>query len=203
MKLYYARGACSLSVHIALREAGLAFDLVKYDIPKVVLDAPGTIRDVNPKGYVPVLVLDDGQRLTEVAVVLQWVADQRPEKKLAPPAGTMERYRLQEWLNFTATEIHKLFWPFFHADAAAEKPTTEPRLRRSLDYADKSLEGRPFLMGEGFTVADCYLFNVVNWIKPAGLDVAAWPRLRDYRSRMAERPAVRAAMEAEGLLKKA
>ncbi|HUB06826.1 MAG TPA: glutathione transferase GstA [Myxococcales bacterium] len=202
MKLYYARGACSLSVHIALREAGLAFDLVKYDIPKATLEAPGKIQDVNVKGYVPVLVLDDGQRLTEVAVVLQYVADRVPDKKLAPPAGTMERYRLQEWLNFTATEIHKLFWPFFHEAAAPEKPTVEPRLRKSLDFADRAVAERPFLMGETFTVADCYLFNVVNWIKPAGLDVAAWPHLRDYRARILERPAVRAAMEAEGLLKR-
>ncbi len=203
MKLYYARGACSLSVHIALREAGLPFDLVRYDIPQASLEGPGTIRDANPKGYVPVLALDDGQRLTEAAVVLQWIADRVPEKKLAPPAGTMERYRLQEWLNFTATEIHKLFWPFFHPDAAAEKPTTEPRLRRSLDFAARGVAGRPFLMGEAFTVADAYLFNVVNWIKPAGLDVAAWPELREYRTRVAERPAVKAALEAEGLLKRA
>lgn len=201
MKLYYARGACSLSVHIALREAGLSFDLVRYDIPKAHLDAPGALGDVNPKGYVPVLVLEDGQRLTEAAVVLQWVADRKPELKLAPPCGTMERYRLQEWLNFTATEVHKLFWPFFHEKAAPEKPTAEPRLRKALDFADRALAGRQFLLN-GFTVADCYLFNVANWIRPAGLNIAAWPNLRDYRARIADRPAVQAALEAEGLLKR-
>ncbi len=202
MKLYYALGACSLSVHIALREAGLPFDLVRYDIQKAALDAPGTLREVHAKGYVPILELDDGQRLTEAAVVLQWVADQRPELGFAPRPGTMERYRLQEWLNFCATEIHKLFWPYFHADAAAEKPTVEPRLRRSLEYVQRALTDRPFLMASGFTVADAYLFNLVNWLRPAGLDVAEWPALRDYRARIAERPAVRAAMEPEGRLKR-
>ncbi len=199
MKLYYGRATCSLSCHIALREAHQTFELVRFDLPTHKLDDGRPIEAVNPKGYVPVLELDDGQRLTEAAVVLQYIAD-RPGANLAPPFGTFERYRMQEWLNFVATELHKPFWPFFHAEAAAEKPTVEPRLRKALSYAEKSLGGRPSLLPSGFSVADIYLFNIVNWIRPAGLNPADWPGLQAFRKLMIERPAVQAAMALEQLL---
>lgn len=145
-------------------------------------------------------MLDDGQRLTEVAVVCQYIADQRPESALAPAAGTMERYRLQEWLNYLATEIHKPYWPLFHGPDA-EKPGTKERLEQQFGWVERKLGTRPFLMGERFTVADAYLLTMVNWMRPAGLDPTRWPRLKEYRARLSERPSVRAALEAEGLLK--
>jgi glutathione S-transferase len=199
MKLYYGRGTCSLGCHIALRESHQPVELVRFDLPTHKLEDGRPIEDVNPKGYVPVLELDDGERLTEAAVVLQYIAD-RPGANLAPPIGTMERYRMQEWLNFVATELHKPFWPFFHLEAAAEKPTVEPRLRKALGYVEKSLGGRPSLLPFGLTVADIYLFNIVNWIRPAGLDVSVWPGLQAFRKQMLERPAVQAAMSFEQIL---
>ena len=199
MKLYYGRATCSLSCHIALREAHQQFELVRFDLPSHKLEDGRLIEAVNPKGYVPVLELDDGQRLTEASVVLQYIAD-RPGANLAPPFGTFERYQMQEWLNFVATEIHKPFWPFLHAEAAPEKPTVEPRLRKALGYAEASLGGRPSLLASGFSVADIYLFNMVNWIRPAGLNVADWPGLGAFRKQMLERPSVQAAMAVEHLL---
>jgi glutathione S-transferase len=199
MKLYYGRGTCSLACHIALREAHQTFELVRFDLPSHKLEDGRLIEAVNPKGYVPVLELDDGQRLTEASVVLQYIAD-RPGANLGPPAGTFERYRMQEWLNFVATEIHKLFWPFFHVEAAPEKPTVEPRLRKSLSYAQALLGDRTSLLPSGFSVADIYLFNMINWIRPAGLNVADWPGLQTFRKMIMERPAVQAAMALEHLL---
>jgi len=205
MKLYYMPGACSLAPHIAMREAGMTFDLVLYDSRKHALENGASLESVNEKGYVPVLELDSGERLTEVAAVLQYVADQAPASKLAPPSGTLERYRLQEWLSFISTEIHKAFWPFFHEGCDAEKPTQGERLQKRLSWVEQKLGDRPFLMGPGdaFTVADCYLYTVTNWIRPAGFDLARWPGLQRYRSRLRERPSVTAALGAEGLLKRA
>ena len=199
MKLYYGRATCSLSCHIALREAKLQFELVRFDLPSHKLEDGRPIEAVNPKGYVPVLELDDGQRLTEASVVLQYIAD-RPGANLGPAFGTFERYRMLEWLNFTATELHKPYWPFFHSEAAPEKPTAEPRLRKALSYAEASLGGRPSLLASGFSVADIYLFNMVNWIRPAGFNVADWPGLQAFRKQMLERPAVQAAMAVEQIL---
>ncbi|HET7784730.1 MAG TPA: glutathione transferase GstA [Myxococcales bacterium] len=201
MKLVYFPGACSFAPHVALREAGLPFTLVLYDRATHQLDAGGALEDVNDKGYVPVLELDDGERLTEAAVILQYIADQRPETGLAPPAGTMARYRLQEWLNFIATEIHKSYWPLFHGPEV-EKPTARERLDRRFSWTQEKIAGRSFVMGDTFTVADAYLLTVVNWMRPAGLDPGKWPGLKDYRARLAQRPSVRAALEAEGLLKR-
>lgn len=204
MKLYYMQGACSLAPHVALREAGMAFQLVRYDQEKDALEDGRSLSTVNEKGYVPVLELDGGERLTEVAAVLQYVADQAPASKLAPANGTLERYHLQEWLNYLATEIHKSFWPFFHGGCEAEKPLQAERLQNRLSWVERKLGDRPFLAGSGetFTVADCYLLTLVNWIRPAGFDLARWPGLQKYRSRMRERPSVKAALEAEGLLKR-
>ena len=200
MKLVYFPGACSFAPHVTLREAGLPFTLVRYDRESHQLDGGGRLEDVNEKGYVPVLELDDGQRLTEVAVVCQYIADQRPETGLAPRAGTMERYRLQEWLNFFASEIHKAYWPLFHGPEA-EKPGARERLDRRFAWTQGKLGSGPFLMGDTFTIADAYLLTMVNWMRPAGLDPSRWPGLKEYRSRLSQRPAVRAALAAEGLLK--
>lgn len=198
------QGACSLAPHIALREAGMAFDLVRYDGEKHALENGAALETVNEKGYVPVLELDGGERLTEVGAVLQYVADQAPASKLAPANGTLERYRMQEWLSFLATEIHKAFWPFFHEGCEAEKPAQAERLQQRLSWVEQRLGDRAFLAGSGetFTIADCYLLTVVNWIRPAGLDLGKWPGLQRYRSRLRERPSVSAALQAEGLLKR-
>lgn len=202
MKLYYAAGTCSHAPHIALREAGLPFSLVRYDMKAAHLEDGGALTSVNEKGYVPVLELDDGQRLTEVSAILQYIADRVPERRLAPPAGSMERYRLQEWLNFLATEIHKIYWPLFHDGAEIEKKNALEKLHRQFGWVEKKLGDREFLLGETFTVADAYLLTLLNWTRAAGIDLAAWPKLAAYRTRLRERPAVMAALEAEGLLKR-
>jgi glutathione S-transferase len=204
MKLYYMPGACSLAPHIALREAGMTFQLVRFEKEKQALEDGAPLKGVNDKGYVPVLELDSGERLTEVSAVLQYIADQAPASKLAPANGTFERYRLQETLNFLATEVHKSFWPFFHEGCEAERPLQGERLQRRLSWVEQKLGDRAFLAGSGetFTVADCYLVTMVNWIRPAGFDLAKWPGLQQYRSRLRERPSVKAAMEAEGLFKR-
>jgi len=202
MKLYYFPAACSLAPHIALREAGLPFTLVKFDTKSGALDAGGRLDDVNEKGLVPVIELDDGERLTEVSAVLQYIADRKPESGLAPPAGTMARYRLMEWLNFIATEVHKAYWPIFHDGADVEKEAGRTRIGRSYDFVQRRLGDREFLLGDQFTVADAYLLVTLNWTKPAGIDIERWPKLKAYRLRMRERPAVIAALDAEGLLKK-
>lgn len=201
MKLYYAQGACSLAPHIALREVGIDFKLVRFDTRTQLLEGGGKLEDVNSKGYVPVLELDNGERITEVSAVLQYIADQAPQSGLAPPLGSFERYRLQEWLNYLATEVHKSFWPFFHAGCESEKPNQRERLVNRFEWIEKRLGDKPFVMGETFTVADAYLVTLLNWLRPAGFDIAQWPRLKAYRGRLRERPSVRAALDAEGLLK--
>jgi glutathione S-transferase len=199
MKLYYAAGTCSLAPHISLREAGLPFTLVRYDMKGHTLEGGASLEAVNPKGYVPVLELDDGTRLTEVSAVLQYVADLKPESGLAPANGTLPRYKLQEWLNFLATEIHKAYWPFFHEGCEPEKPLQLARLEKRLGWLHEQLGEKPFLTGETFTVADAYLLTMLNWARPAGIDLGKWPKLKEYRTRISERPAVQAALEAEGL----
>jgi glutathione S-transferase len=202
MKLYYAAGTCSLAPHICLREAALPFTLVRFDMKTGLLETGGRIDEVNEKGFVPVLELDDGERLTEVSAVLQWIGDRAPDSGLAPPAGTMDRYRLIEWLNFLATEVHKIYWPLFHGGADIENQKAREKLGRSYAWTEKRLGDRPFLLGDRFTVADAYLLTTLNWTRAAGIDLAQWPKLRDYRSRLRERPTVVAALEAEGLLKR-
>ncbi|MBS2023919.1 MAG: glutathione transferase GstA [Deltaproteobacteria bacterium] len=202
MKLYYAMGTCSLAAHISLREAGLPFTLVRYDMKTELLETGESLTTVNEKGFVPVLELPDGQRLTEVSAVLQYIADQKPESGLAPPNGTLERYRLQEWLNFIATEIHKAYWPLFHKGAEIENQHALERLTRRYHWVEEKLGAREFLLGDRFTVADAYLLTTFNWARLGGLDLAAFPVMTAYRNRLRERPSVLAAMETEGLVKK-
>jgi glutathione S-transferase len=199
MKLYYAPGACSLSPHIVLLEAGLPFEKVKIDNKTKTMDGAGDYKSVNPLGYVPLLELDDGQRLSEVAMILQYIADRKPET-LAPAFGTMERYREMEWLNFIATEVHKQFAPLWYPTTPeATKEAQRAKLATRFDLVSKTLASRPYLTGETFTVADAYLFTVVNWAPTLKIDLARWPALQQFQARVAARPKVREAMKAEGL----
>lgn len=200
MKLYYSPGACSLSPHIALREAGLDFEAIQVDLGTKVTKAGADFRKVNPKGAVPALEIDGGQVLTEGAAIVQYIADKKPGSKLAPAAGTTERYRLQEWLNYIASEIHKGFSPLFNPKAPDEwKAMVKDMLAGKFDYLSKQLDGKPYLMGDNFTVADGYLFTVLSWAKHMNIDMAKWPVLKAYLDRVAARPAVGAALKAEGL----
>ncbi|OIQ80078.1 glutathione S-transferase GST-6.0 [mine drainage metagenome] len=202
MKLYHKPGACSLSPHIVLREAGLAFELERVDLASKKTGSGGDYFGVNPKGYVPALALDDGQLLTEGPAIVQYLADLVPEKRLAPPAGTMERVRLQEWLNFIATELHKGFSPLYNPRAPEEwKGVARELLAKRIALVAERLTGRDYLMGDAFTVADAYLFTVLNWAAFAKVDLSPWPVLGAYQARVAARPAVRAALLAEGLIK--
>ena len=201
MKLYYSPGACSLSPHIVLREAGLPFTLVMASTKTHKLADGTDYYSINPKGYVPLLELDDGTKLTEVAVLLQVIADKKPGT-LAPAAGTMERYKLMEWLNFIATEIHKGFSPLWAPDTPElTKQRAVAAIKRRLGTVDAQLAKTPYLAGSGFTIADAYLFTIVNWTNFIGLDVSEFKHLAAYMKRVAERPAVHAAMKAEGLVK--
>jgi glutathione S-transferase len=202
MKLYYSPGACSLSPHIVAREAGLTLDLVKTDLKTKKTDAGADFTAVNGKGSVPVLQLDNGQTLTEGPAIVQYLADQAPASGLAPAAGTMERYRLQEWLNFITSEIHKSFSPLFNPAATADwKDAAKANLAKRFEYVAKSLEGKSYLMGEQFTVADAYLFTVANWGQWVGVDIGQWPNLKAHHARVAARPKVQETLKAEGLAK--
>ncbi len=201
MKLYFAPGACSLSPHIALREAGLPFDLEQVDLNNKQTKSGADYRTINPKGYVPALQLDDGQVLTEAAMIVQYIADKKPEAKLAPPAGTRERYLLQEWLNFIATELHKGLSPLFKSNVPeAWQQVVKDTIAARFDFLTKRLQGKPYAMGESFTVADGYLFTILNWTNFLKIDLGKWPALKAYQERIAARPAVRAALKAEGLV---
>lgn len=202
MKLYYSPGACSLSPHIALREAGINVELKKVDLGAKKVADGGDYTAVNPKGYVPALELPSGEVLTEGPAIVQYVADQNPDSKLAPKAGTLERYRLQEWLNFISTELHKSFSVFFNKSATTEwKEGVKANLGRRFDFLSAKLAGQPYLMGNQFTVADGYLFTVLNWCGFAGIQLGNWPTLVEYHARVAARPKVQEAMKAEGLVK--
>ena len=202
MKLYYSPGACSLSPHIVLREAGLAFEPVLASTKTHKLQDGTDYYTINPKGYVPTLELDNGERLTEGPAIVQYIADQAPAKALAPPAGTMARYRLQEWLNFITSELHKGIGGIFNPAMPEEaKALMRTKALGRLQWVDTQLEGRDYLMGEAFSVADAYLFTVTNWTKPTGIDIAALKHLGAFMARMTARPAVQEAMRAEGLLK--
>ena len=202
MKLYFSPGACSLSPHIVLREAGFAFELERVDFKTKRTKSGADFNAINPKGYVPTLVLDDGQILTEGPAIVQYLADRKPEAGLAPKNGTMDRYRLQEWLGFISTELHKSFSPLFNKAAPEEwKTLVRETLGKRLDHVARQLEGKPYLFGEAFTVADAYLFTVLAWTKYVAVDLAAWPVLTQYVERVGARPAVKAAIEAERLNK--
>ncbi|AMN47836.1 glutathione S-transferase [Steroidobacter denitrificans] len=201
MKLYYSRGACSLAAHIALYEAGLAFRAEPVDLKAKTLAGGADFRQVNPLGYVPVLELDGGERLTEVGVVLQYIADQKPETSLAPPAGTMPRYRLMQWLAFISSELHKTFSPLFAPHTPEDyKPVIRERLAQRLAYMNQQLAASSFLMGEQFTVADAYLFVVLNWAGVMNLDLTPYAHLQSFQKRVGARPGVQRALQAEGLL---
>ncbi|MFT3778783.1 MAG: glutathione transferase GstA [Ottowia sp.] len=201
MKLYYSPGACSLSPHIALEEAGLQYEAISAPTKTKVLPDGSDFRKVNPLGYVPYLVLDDGTGLREGPAIVQYIADQAPDKKLAPPNGSLARYQLQSWLNFIGTEVHKSFSPLFAPGTSDDaKQAAKDRILGRLTWVDGELAGRQYLMGDDFSVADGYLFTVTNWAKPTGLDISGLKNLAAYRERVAARPAVQAAMKAEGLL---
>lgn len=201
MKLYYAPGACSLSPHIVLRELDYDFALERVDAATGKTETGRDFLSINRKGYVPALQLDDGDVLTEGAAIVQYLADGKPEAQLAPAPGTIERVRLQEHLNFIASELHNAFTPLFNSKAAAaEKNAAPDRIARRFDNVEAMLaDGRPHLLGEALSVADIYLFVVAGWAGPTGIGLDRWPRLRAHSDRIAARPAVQAAMQAEGL----
>ncbi len=202
MKLYYSPGACSLSPHIALQEAGLAYTPVLASTKSHKLQDGTDYYTINALGYVPVLELDNGERLREGPAIVQYIADQVPDKQLAPANGTLARYRLQEWLTFIGTELHKGFSPLFNPATPEEyKPMVRERLLQRLQWVDGQLAGKQYLMGDQFTVADGYLFTVTNWTQPTKLDISGLANLAAYHERVGARPAVQAAMKAEGLLK--
>ena len=197
MKLYYTPGACSMNPHIMLREAGLKFDLVKVDLGSHKTANGADFYAINPKGYVPALELDNGQMLTENPAIVQYIADQAPGKKLAPANGTLERYRLQEWLGFIGTEIHKTFGPLWNPNVAeAEKKSTHERLTKKFEFIAKNLEGKQYLMGD-FSAVDAYMFVMLQWAQYHKLDLSKFSTLKDYHERIGARPAVKEAVAAE------
>lgn len=204
MKLYYATGTCSLSPHIVALEAGIPLELERVEIMKSP-HVTGTGTDfttINPNGYVPALLLDDGSLLTEGTAVVQYLADLKPEAGLAAPAGTPERYRLQSWLNFVATELHKMYSPWlFHPEYGSQAQDVARRIiGRRLAFVDNHLAGAgPFLTGDRFTAADAYLFTIVGWSAFAKVDLSGFPHLRAFMERVGARPRVREAMQAEGM----
>jgi glutathione S-transferase len=202
MKLYYSPGACSLSPHIVLREAGLAFTPVLASTKTKKLADGTDFNLINPKSQVPVLELDNGERLTEGPAIVQYIADLAPASGLAPAAGTMPRYRLMEWLNFITSELHKGFSPLFNPAMPEEgKALARAKLGERFAWVDRQLEGRSYLMGDTFSAADAYLFTVSRWAPYVGVDLSALPNLAAYRARVEARPRVQEAMKAEGLLK--
>jgi len=200
MKLYYSPGACSLSPHIVLREAGLAFEPVLASTKTHKLQDGTDYYGINPLGYVPMLELDDGTRLREGPAIVQYVADQVPQKNLAPANGTLPRYRLQEWLTFIGTEIHKTFSPLFNpATPEDAKGMFRDKLVSRFEYVDRQLEGKEYAMGDHFTVADAYLYVVTRWTKPMNIDIARFKNLAAHHARVEARPAVQEALKAEKL----
>ena len=201
MKLYYSPAACSLAPHIALIETGANFAAEKVDREKKT-ESGADFLAINPKGYVPALELDDGYLLTEGVVMQQYIADLRPEAKLAPPRGTRERLKLEELLAFLSTEVHKNFSPLFAPSTPEEyKTQVKEKIAQRFDYLETQLgDGRAFLTGEQFTIADAYLFTLSNWTKFTGIDLARWPNISAFAGRVAQRPSVQQAMKAEGLL---
>ena len=204
MKLYYSPGACSLSPHIVSRELGLQLELKKVDTKQKTIEGGGDYRQVNARGYVPALELDDGEILTEGPAIVQYLADLRPEAGLAPKAGTFARYRLQEWLNLLTSEVHKQFSPLFKPNTPEDyKAVAKENIATRFDWLDGQLAGKDYLMGSQFTVADAYLFVLLGWARPSQIDLARWPNLAAFHKRVGARPKVQEALQAEGLLKKA
>ncbi|MGA7541375.1 MAG: glutathione transferase GstA [Steroidobacteraceae bacterium] len=201
MKLFYATGSCSLSPHIVAYEAGIAVHPQKVDLKSKTVACAGDFLSINPKGYVPALQLDDGEVLTEGPVIVQYLADLKPETGLAPPAGTMARYRLQEWLGYINSELHKTYSLLFRQDTAAQtRLEREGYLRKRYTVVEKQLESHPYLLGDTFTVADAYLFTITSFADVVKFDLSAFPNVRAFQERVFARPAVKAAMRAEGLI---
>jgi glutathione S-transferase len=202
MKLYYKAGACSLSPHIVALEAGLDIGIEAVDLKTKVTETGANFLETNPKGSVPALTLDDGSLLTEGAVIVQYLADQAPASGLIPAAGSVARYKVQEWLNFIGTELHKGFSPLFNPATPDEfKTIAKQNLDRRLRYLEEALDdGRTYLMGETFTVADAYTYVVLTWAPRVGLDLALYPMVAAFFTRVGQRPKVQAALKAEGLL---
>jgi glutathione S-transferase len=202
MKLYYSPGACSLSPHIVLHEAGLAFTAEMASTKTHQLKDGTDYYSINPLGYVPLLVLNDGTQLSEGPAIVQYIADQVPDKQLAPANGSMARYQLQSLLNFISTELHKGFSPLFNPATPADyKPAVIEKLLSRMAWIDGQLDGKPYLMGDTFTVADAYLFTVTGWGAYVKVDLSGFANISAHRARVAARPAVQAALRAEGLLK--
>jgi glutathione S-transferase len=200
MKLFYFPGSCAMGPHIVAREAQLDVTIEKVDTKAMRTESGADYATINPKGYVPVLQLDDGQLLTEAAVILQYLGDRKPEAGLVAAPGTMERYRQMEWLNYIATELHKLFYPLIKGGAEETKELHRQMLAKQLDYVSHQLEGKDYLLGS-YTVCDAYLFTVFGWTRFIKFDTARWPLMNAYAKRVRERPAVQLAMREEGLLK--
>jgi len=203
MKLYYSPGACSLSPHIVSRELGIPVELKKVNTKDKTIEGGGDYWKVNARGYVPALELDNGQILTEGPAIVQYLADQKPDAGLAPKHGSFERYRVQEWLNFLTSEVHKQFSPLFKPNTPEDyKPVAKQNLATRFDWLDQQLAGKDYLMGSQFSVADAYLFVLLGWTKPTQIDLAKWPNLAAFHKRVGARPKVKEALQAEGLLPK-
>jgi len=202
MKLYYSPGACSLSPHIVVSETGLNVELEKVNLAEHKTASGQDYMTINPKGYVPALQLDDGSVLTEGPAIVQYLADQKPGSGLIPPAGAIDRYRVQEWLNFIGTELHKNFGSLFNkATPDATKESAKANITRRLAYLNDKLAGKQYLMGSNFTVADAYAFTIVNWTNFVGIDLKPYPNLAAYMGRVAARPKVLETLKSEGLVK--
>ena len=202
MKLYYAPGACSLAPHIVAREAGLKLDLDELNWADMKTASGKNFLEINPKGYIPTLQLDDGSLFTETGVLIQYLADQKPEAGLIPKAGTMERYRVMEAINFISTELHKGFGPLWNkANPKEVLDATRKQLAKRFDYLETVFAKTPFITGNNFTVADAYLFTILNWTNVHAVDVTPWPKMKDFMARVAARPKVQETLKAEGLIK--
>ncbi|MCO6056726.1 glutathione transferase GstA [Pseudomonas sp. MOB-449] len=200
MKLFYKAGACSLSPHIALMESGLTFETEAVELQSKRTASGADFYEINAKGYVPALLLGSGELLTEGPAIVQYIADQVPEKRLAPEHGSLDRYRLQGWLNFVGSELQKSCGAFFNPMARDDwKAAARANLERRLAHVDEHLRDREYLVGETFSVADGYLFTALRWMAPIGIDLSPWPSLPAYQSRIGARPAVQQALRAEGL----
>jgi glutathione S-transferase len=200
LKLFYTPAACSLSPHIALREAGATFSLEKVDLQSKKTETDADFITVNPKGYVPALQLESGKVMTEGTAIVQYIADMFPKSQLAPAAGTPERYELLEWLGFVSLELHRNISPLFNpALTAGLKESQMALVAKRLDWLATQLEGKTYLVGNGFTVADGYLFTILNWSNFIGLDLSPWKTIQAYKARIGSRPSVIAALQAEGL----
>ena len=198
MKLFYAPGACSLSAHIVAREADIDIELCKVNLKAKETESGGDYRAINPKGYVPALQLEGGEVLTECPAILQFLAEQKPAKKLAPEYGTLPHYRMLEWLNFITAELHKTFVPLFWNGSDEEKDKAKKLVSERFQFVEDHLDG-DYLLGDDFCVADAYLFTVYNWCDKVGVDTGSWPKLKAFAERMTERPGVHKAMQEEGL----